>query len=62
MEKLDQFLRANNLTQKDFGVLIGLSQPSVHRILNRKTFPRQKTLKKITEVTDGAVTANDFAQ
>lgn len=59
--KLETYLRDNSLTDEAFASQIGISQSQVSRIKRDKSWPTRDLMKRIAEVTDGAVTANDFA-
>ena len=59
--KLETYLRENSLTDEAFASRIGISQYQVSRIKRDKSWPTRDVMKRIAEVTDGAVTANDFA-
>lgn len=60
MKKLRQYLKENNITQKEFAKLLDVDVISLWRYLQGTRIPRPKTLKKICELTNGYVTANDF--
>lgn len=49
-----------NLSDAEFGALIERSRQAVHRYRSGDRMPDQATMEKIFEVTDGAVTPNDF--
>lgn len=49
------------LTQAQFGDLAGLSQAAVARYESGKRQPQRDELARIYSVTNGEVTANDFA-
>lgn len=59
--KLREWRQAQGLSMEQLGDLIGLTQSSVSRIENGKNRPEWGTLDRIVQVTDGAVTPNDFA-
>ncbi len=57
---LDEYLTVNGITDAAFAMAIGRSQSSVNRLRRGETRPDWKTLKRISEATNGAVTPNDF--
>lgn len=58
--RLSEFLDRKRLTLDAFGAMVGVSGVSVHRWKTGKGVPSFRKLKKISEVTDGAVTQDDF--
>lgn len=60
MEKLKEYLKENKITQREFAESLGVDVMSVWRYIQGTRIPRPKTLKKICELTNGYVTANDF--
>jgi transcriptional regulator with XRE-family HTH domain len=59
--RLAEYLADRDLSDGAFAEMIGVEPQTVHRYKSGKRFPRQRVLSKILEVTNGAVTANDFA-
>lgn len=57
---LSDYIAAHRMTQDEFAELIGVTQPSVGRWIAGERMPRPDTLRRIAELTAGAVTANDF--
>jgi hypothetical protein len=57
---LSEYLDWKNLTETEFGSLIGRSQSAVNKLKNSKRRPDWETLTRIVAVTDGAVTWQDF--
>jgi transcriptional regulator with XRE-family HTH domain len=57
---LQQYLALVGETQQQFASSIGVSQNTVSRYVNGLTIPRREQLRRIVEVTDGAVTPTDF--
>lgn len=53
-------LRGERVTETEFGALAGIGQPHVNRLRKGKATPTLKTAQRISEVTGGLVTANDF--
>lgn len=60
MKKLKQYLIDKKLTQREFAELIGVNSMTLWHYLHGSRIPRIKIMKKITELTNGYVTANDF--
>lgn len=58
--KLENWLRANSMSQAAFAKLIGVSDPTVHRLVHGKRTPDRHVMPRIVEATGGAVTPNDF--
>ena len=58
--RLNSYLKYAGKTHKDFADELGLSVSAVHKWLYGQRFPRKEHLKKIQELTNGEVTANDF--
>lgn len=58
--KLSDYLEQNNLTDAEFGVMIGKDRSSVTRLRAGSTKPSWDTAQKIADATHGAVTPNDF--
>lgn len=57
---LRQYLALTGLTQQQFAMQIGASQGAVSRYVIGLRMPRREHLRRIIEVTDGAVTPTDF--
>lgn len=58
---LEQYLKANRITDAAFGATAGLSQAQVSRIKRGVSMPSWDAIGKIMKATGGDVTANDFA-
>ena len=59
--KLSEYLKIHNLSYAEFGRMISKDRVQARRYALEEVNPReQETINKITEVTNGAVTANDF--
>lgn len=56
-----EFLRLNRITQAEFAEKIGATQQSVSLWASGVSVPRRGAMARITKITDGLVTANDFA-
>lgn len=57
---LSQYLALTGLTQQQFGRLIGVTQITVSRYVHGLRIPRVEHLRRIAEVTQGAVMPEDF--
>ena len=58
--KLGAYLSRERLTIQAFGRLVGCSHAHVSRLVNGVRKPSWVLLRRISEVTDGDVTASDF--
>ena len=58
--KLRPYLQEKKITISAFAALIDVSVPAVHRYVAGERFPHERVLKRIVEVTDGAVQPADF--
>jgi len=58
--KLAAYLRSRNLKHQEFAALIGCEQPTVTRFVRGRRIPSAALMRRIVEVTEGEVTANDF--
>ena len=59
--KLAEYLRAHELSDAAFARLIGVERQAVGRYKSGERFPEREILVSIFKATNGAVTANDFA-
>jgi transcriptional regulator with XRE-family HTH domain len=59
--KLATYLEENELTDAAFARVIGVERQAVGRYKTGERFPERLILVKIYKATNGAVTANDFA-
>lgn len=59
--KLAEYLETNDLSDAAFARAIGVERQAVGRYKNGERFPEKPILLKIFEVTNGQVSANDFA-
>lgn len=57
--KLNAYLADKKMSVADFAKLVPVDPVTVHRWISGGRFP-MKHLAKIAEITQGAVTANDF--
>lgn len=57
---LEKYLAKHGITQQDFAESIGVGQSHVSRMLSGKVCLSFNVLRKISQVTGGKVTANDF--
>jgi len=58
--KLEQWLKLNKLTTREFAEQIGKSPSLVHKYLYEGVTPQRSSMQAIFRATHGAVTANDF--
>ena len=58
--KLEIYLKENSLNDSQFALLVGRNQSTVCRWRKPGARPDHAAMKKIFEVTNGAVTPNDF--
>lgn len=56
---LRQYLSAHALSQSEFSALVGYHRVTVHHWING-IVPEAGAMRRIFEVTNGAVTPNDF--
>jgi len=61
MIHLSDYMSAHNLTDDDVAAAVERSRVTISRIRRRKVRPDWDTIQKIKEFTNGAVTADDFA-
>lgn len=59
--KLKEYLKTNKIKAKEFAEKIGVTPAYVTLIHQGKRWPRVDLMRRISEATDGQVTANDFA-
>jgi transcriptional regulator with XRE-family HTH domain len=57
---LDEYLRAEGITETAFARKIGLSQPQVNRIRSSKSWPGREVMARIYKATDEKVKPDDF--
>ena len=58
--KLSDWLSENEISDADFGAMIGRSRSAVSRLRREETQPDWETAASIRSATNGAVTPNDF--
>ncbi len=58
--KLARFLIAHQMTPAAFARLIGVTRNAVHRYVRGERMPAPEVMERIVQVTEGAVTPNDF--
>lgn len=58
--RLDRYLKRYKITPEDFAKLVDVHPTTVYRIIQGISFPKSSNLKRIAEVTNGLVKANDF--
>ena len=57
---LADYMEANGLSDQDVAEAIGVDRSTVSRLRRGETSPSKKTRIAIREMTNGAVTADDF--
>ncbi len=62
MSKLKLYLSKNNITYAEFAILVGVTQASIARYVNKKRFPHPRIIQKISEVTDNYISPSDWYQ
>lgn len=60
--QLADYLKAQGISDEDFGQAIGVTRQAVHRYKTYDRFPEKPVLTRILDVTAGAVTPNDFLE
>jgi 3,4-dihydroxy 2-butanone 4-phosphate synthase/GTP cyclohydrolase II len=58
--KLSEYLELHNIRRGEFAREIGVSGGRVTQLCDGSGWPSREVAEKISAVTDGAVTANDF--
>lgn len=58
--KLKTYIESHGLSPARFAAMIGVSQPAVHRYVHNGRIPQRAVMLRISEVTGGKVTPNDF--
>lgn len=58
MERLKQYLEAEEISQAELARRMGVSQPTVWEWLNGQTLPSAKRLQKLSELT--GISINDL--
>ena len=58
--RLDDWIAQRGITREAFAALIDVEAPTVTRYANGDRVPRPRIMRRIIEVTEGQVTANDF--
>ena len=58
--KLKEYLKFNNISNKDFSEKIGISAVSLSRYISGDRLPEKSIINKIHHITDKLVSANDF--
>lgn len=59
--KLQDYRKLRKLSREALGALVGITGIQVWRIETGRCFPRMSTIRKIVEVSDGAVTSADHS-
>lgn len=58
--KLETYIENNRMTDAAFAELVGTTQVTISRYRRNKRFPSPAMIKRIHEVTNGAVTLADW--
>jgi transcriptional regulator with XRE-family HTH domain len=59
---LKSYLKMKGIKPDDFAESVGFSKGGVLKWISGERYPRHEAISKIMEVTNGAVTANDFQE
>jgi transcriptional regulator with XRE-family HTH domain len=62
MEKLKAWITDNNLTQREFAAMVGLSPTAVHQLLRGRNAPSVVAAIKIDDATGGAVPVRSWVE
>lgn len=57
---IGEYLKRSSISQKDFAILVGVSDQAMSRYCSGKRIPRRDEMQRIYEVTFGEVQPNDF--
>lgn len=57
---LNEYMAQNSTSMRDVAAAIGVTYEAIRRYANGERIPKPDILNKITKLTGGAVTANDF--
>lgn len=58
--RLKTYLELRKISPAAFGEMVGASEPGVVKWMRGERVPRRETMRKIMDVTDGAVGPSDF--
>jgi predicted transcriptional regulator len=58
--KLSEYLEQHGIRKDDFAKMIGRSTAMIYLYISGDRTPKLSTCKKIKEITNGAVTSDDF--
>lgn len=58
--RLKTYLEVMKISPAEFGEMVGASEPGVLKWARGDRVPRKEAMRKILEVTDGAVGPSDF--
>lgn len=59
-QALARWLERNGVSQREFALLIGVSQPAVWKWIHKGYCPSDNVIRMVTQLTDGAVTPGDW--
>lgn len=60
--RLKTYLELRKISPAAFGEMVGASEPGVVKWMRGERVPRRETMRKIMDVTDGAVGPSDFLE
>jgi transcriptional regulator with XRE-family HTH domain len=58
--QLERYLKRKRIPLEDFAALVDVHPSTIYRFIQGLAFPKSSNLKKIAQVTNGSVSANDF--
>jgi len=58
--QLKEYLKSQNITQFKFAVMSNICPQTVNDLCGNRRYPKDPLIKKIEELTNGAVTKEDF--
>jgi len=60
MNALDLYLSKREITNADFGRIVGASESTISRVRRGKQTPSLDLIRRFRDATNGALSANDF--
>lgn len=58
--QLHAYLKLKSMSEREFATAVGHSEHGVRKWVRRERIPRPAAMRKIAELTDGAVTPGDW--
>ena len=58
--KLSEYIKNKNLPYAEVAELLGVDPQAIYYWISGERIPKPENMRKIFEITGGAVTANDF--